>query len=315
MPPPEEEDPKKKAPSKAKGQVEEVKPVHGKAWLDLSRLKGPTEQDIYCTRAPVSTILKLPDGVEAQQTDYVYENAQTYIKVGVHLSEAINGPSDESYYAASEYRGKVQRTEPVIGSEEILTEFHRTITQITHEVSREYTRFFSGEGGAAVDETGSPRNKPGSAVYQTAAQLREMREQKKEKFLHDFNTSPKYLSLRDKFKKAVLRFVVEKYKKEVGSKPLTLVEKEKFKADLYVYMNEQTKAMINRVIDYERENLHQDIPLQRDVLRDERQAKINKAFIENAYDHNKRIAKEYDIIGDKENTERWLQYQLASGDY
>lgn len=80
-------------------------------------------------------------------------------------------------------------------------------------------------------------------------------------------------------------------------------------------MNEQTKAMINRVIDYERENLHQDIPLQRDVLRDERQAKINKAFIENAYDHNKRIAKEYDIIGDKENTERWLQYQLASGDY
>jgi len=45
-----------------------------------------------------------------------------------------------------------------------------------------------------------------------------MREQRKEKFLQEFNTSPKYLVLRDKLKKAVLRYIVEKYKREIGNK-------------------------------------------------------------------------------------------------
>jgi hypothetical protein len=45
-----------------------------------------------------------------------------------------------------------------------------------------------------------------------------MREQRKEKFLQDFNTNAKYLVLREKLKKAVLKFVVEKYKREIGNK-------------------------------------------------------------------------------------------------
>jgi len=48
-----------------------------------------------------------------------------------------------------------------------------------------------------------------------------MREQRKEKFLIEFNTGSKYLVLREKLKKSVLRFVVEKYRREVGSKNLT----------------------------------------------------------------------------------------------
>ena len=43
LPPPEEEDPKKaggKAPAK-KGAVEELKPVHGRVWIDLSYITHP----------------------------------------------------------------------------------------------------------------------------------------------------------------------------------------------------------------------------------------------------------------------------------
>ncbi len=76
-----------------------------------------------------------------------------------------------------------------------------------------------------------------------------MREQKKEKFIHDFNTGTKYLALKEQFKKAILRFAIEKFKKEMGAKQLSPLEKDKFKADLYVYLNEQMKAMLNQVVD------------------------------------------------------------------
>jgi hypothetical protein len=43
LPPPEEEDAKKGGAKAApkKGAVEEMKPTHGKAWLDLSIFKQP----------------------------------------------------------------------------------------------------------------------------------------------------------------------------------------------------------------------------------------------------------------------------------
>lgn len=76
-----------------------------------------------------------------------------------------------------------------------------------------------------------------------------MREQRKEKFLQEFNSSPKYLVLRDKLKKAVLRFVVEKYKREIGNKPLNKEEREKFKSNLYVYLNELMTQTVQRAIE------------------------------------------------------------------
>jgi hypothetical protein len=51
--------------------------------------------------------------------------------------------------------------------------------------------------------------------------MREVRETRKEKFLMEFNTSSKYLVLRDRLKKAVFRLVVEKFKKTVSPKGLT----------------------------------------------------------------------------------------------
>jgi hypothetical protein len=44
-----------------------------------------------------------------------------------------------------------------------------------------------------------------------------MREQRKDKFLTEFNSSPKYKFLRDKLKKSILRLAVEKHQKTVIS--------------------------------------------------------------------------------------------------
>jgi hypothetical protein len=55
--------------------------------------------------------------------------------------------------------------------------------------------------------------------------------------------------------------VVEKYKKTVGPKGLTADERDKFKAELYTYLNEQMKITLDKAIDYERDGLHSDIVL------------------------------------------------------
>lgn len=72
-----------------------------------------------------------------------------------------------------------------------------------------------------------------------------MREHKKEKFLLEFNTSGKYYVLREKLKKALFRIVVEKLRKEVTQTSFTPEEKDKFKAKVYAYLNEQIKSTLD----------------------------------------------------------------------
>lgn len=53
LPPPEEEDPKKagaKGAPKGKVSVEEIKPVHGKVWLDLTDLQSPGNKYTFYQR-------------------------------------------------------------------------------------------------------------------------------------------------------------------------------------------------------------------------------------------------------------------------
>ena len=70
----------------------------------------------------------------------------------------------------------------------------------------------------------------------------------------EFNTFPKYLVIREKLKKTILRIAVEKHKRTVGSKGMTPDERDKFKADLYCFLNEQMKQNIDQAI----ENLKND---------------------------------------------------------
>jgi hypothetical protein len=52
---------------------------------------------------------------------------------------------------------------------------------------------------------------------------------------------------------------VEKYKKSIGPKGLQGEARDRFKADLYTYLNEQLRLITDSLIDQEREDLHIDI--------------------------------------------------------
>ena len=66
---------------------------------------------------------------------------------------------------------------------------------------------------------------------------RREREDRKEKFLIDFNSTQCFAQLRQKLKKSIFRLAVEKYNKEVDYKGLQKQhQKEQFKAELYTFL-------------------------------------------------------------------------------
>ena len=70
--------------------------------------------------------------------------------------------------------------------------------------------------------------------------MRELREQRREKYLIEFNSSSAYPQYKQKLKKAIFRLALEKYSKEVDHHGLpTKLQKEKFKAELYTFIKEQ----------------------------------------------------------------------------
>ena len=95
--------------------------------------------------------------------------------------------------------------------------------------------------------------------------MKEMREQRRERFLIEFNSSNSYYHLRQKLKRAIFRLAVEKYNKKVDHKGLsTKVQKEQFKADLYTFLQEQMKVFLNQAFERastQTNKMHDDLTL------------------------------------------------------
>jgi hypothetical protein len=70
-------------------------------------------------------------------------------------------------------------------------------------------------------------------------QVESLAERRRERFLADFTQSNKFKELRNRLKMAIFRIAVEKYKKEVSAQsPLDLEERTKFKANLYILLQQ-----------------------------------------------------------------------------
>jgi len=139
------------------------------------------------------------------------------------------------------------------GTDEAINELKRMVHTAVLDINHEYMKLYSVLSDN--EDKSSPRGK-GQTTILSSHQMRDVREQKKEKFLVEFNTSGKYHALRDKLKKAVFRLAVEKYKKTVGPEGFKGADRAKFKAELYTYLNEQLKLTLNAAVEIERENLH-----------------------------------------------------------
>jgi len=223
-----DDDPKAKKPAKGKVQVEEAKPTHSKAWLDLTPLMfpGATETEQRCL---LETVVPEVEGGEepvAEVNGKLFEEAQSYIHLKFAIDTALNPSIDPSLAPSS---AKIAEDFQEVGgfpsTSDTIKELQRQTQIIIKEIGLEYTRTFSEEG----DHKDSPRGKQATTIL-SASQLRDVRDKKKEKFIIEFNKSVKYRQLRDRLRKAVMRLAVEKFKKTVGSNGVTSQQRDAFKA-------------------------------------------------------------------------------------
>ena len=118
-------------------------------------------------------------------------------------------------------------------------DYQNCVYAVVKEISIEYTRLFANEeenGGQDKSNTNSTL-KQGTQQNMYSNFQRELRETRKEKFLIEFNSSSRYMTLRQKLKKAIFRLAVEKYNKEIDHQGLeTKTQKEQFKAELYTFL-------------------------------------------------------------------------------
>lgn len=89
-------------------------------------------------------------------------------------------------------------------------------------------------------------------------------ESRRERFLTEFTQSYKYTEIRSKLQEAIFKLGVEKFKKQVGGgKVLDSAQKNKFKAELYIFLQKKLKECLKEAIsETQRESLPQDIVTQ-----------------------------------------------------
>ena len=98
---------------------------------------------------------------------------------------------------------------------------------------------------------------------------------------------------------------MEKIKKQCSAKALTADEKDKFKANLYIFLQSKMKDCLTEAVTLRhRAKLHHDIISQLEVIEGSRLDKIHEGVQETTAEQYTRLAQEFDTITDVENAEK-----------
>lgn len=343
-------DSKGKAPAKGKGAPvgEESKPVNGEAWLDLTPFMYPGCSETI-QRCFIKTIVEVKeetmedggeevskvqtsdkqatgDGGEDGQPEEVvkvFEERNSYVLIKVVLNEPLNPAIDPQVLprSADIAKNAVQNL-PLTFPHVIdaVQDYQNSIYAVVQEISIAYTSMFQGEeeNSSALGQTGMQGTVKAHG-NSLGGKNNEVREEKRERFLIEFNNSNSYYHLRQKLKRAIFRLAVEKYNKKVDHNGLqTKVMKEQFKADLYTFLSEQMKVFLNQAFERATNMPHPHPPMHSDLVlghkrkNDEIELKIEKNFKETEYENFKRLSHECDLIQDNERAEWYIQNLLIN---
>jgi len=153
--PPAEEDaaakggkpPAGKPGAKPGGATEEMKPVNGRAWIDLTQFSDPTQPtQLLRQRFAIQTVAKPPvEGAEPNPLDNIFEQQQTYIMVSVSLQEPVYPSADnQEDFEKREYENKIASGNKLPSTNQAIADFNAQLDFICKEISAEYTRVFNG---------------------------------------------------------------------------------------------------------------------------------------------------------------------------
>jgi hypothetical protein len=97
--------------------------------------------------------------------------------------------------------------------------------------------------------TGPSNSKHNATAFLSSQQAELLAESRRDKFLAEFTQSHKYVEIRSRLQEAILLLGVEKFKRQMGAgKPLDAVTKNKFKAELYIFLQKKLKQYLKEAI-------------------------------------------------------------------
>ena len=285
--PPAEEDispaGKKAAKGKAPAAGEMAQPTFGRAWIDFTSLRQPgghlVEGRFFLETAapPAPSAQATPEPAEATPTpgvpgevEKVLEEARTYVMVRLVLSEPINPPIANYPLAKPSDLVPHKDARPKYPTGLDASElFRRQIAIAVESINHEFIKSFSDELDAEKKARPSEEK------------LKQARENRRDRFLYDFNVSNKYHILKEKLKKTVVRIVKDKYAKtglqaKHSIKGVTATERDQFYSELYAYLVEQMHASVDGVVATKRNELHEELVIPHEQARIERDNLLSK---------------------------------------
>ncbi len=211
-----------------------------------------------------------------------------------------------------EYDRSLADQKKLPSSLEAIDDFNMQLDQIAKEISAEYTRMFNGDPDEKHDPKASSPTRSNkitaSSAYTSPGQLREQREQRKQQFLNDFNTTARCKMLKDKLKKSLLRLAVDKYHKTVSSsQTFSQAQRDSFKADLYCFLTEQMRVAMDLIFRHHAGDLNPDLAGAREVAAEQKRLRVERCWAdEGPRQKAERLFREFDTIRDVKNAERQM---------
>lgn len=165
----------------------------------------------------------------------------------------------------------------------------------------EYTTF-----AKEMNSTTEPKGK-----LLTAQQIKKARDERKDKFLYDFNVSGKYNILKEKMKKSIMKIVRDKFQKQGSLTGVTTDSKDQFYSELYMFLIEQMRQTLNDLIGAKKDELHEDLVVSIDQANQERDKVITTLTKETEGDKHLRLARENEIINNLIDSEKSYKNLLS----
>lgn len=336
---------KKPPPAKGKGPAaggEELKPAYSKAWVDLKPLLHPGAKTLTqrCLLQPVHPSEKVGTSTGMSQTQAVaqasndalsqegtavediYQPAQTYIYLTLSLNEPLYPECTQEAGDTSALTAKFKEPKKFPSTKDAIATYESAIMYIVSQVGQEYAKKVQEE----EQGTSTNKNQPQKTQTFTSMNPEVQAEQRRERFLTDFTQSYKYTEIRTRLQEAIFRLGVEKFKKQVGGgKQLDAAAKNKFKAELYIFLQKKLKECLHQAM--QEQDLPLDISSQYKNLEKEKNLSIQSSFTEEQEAKHSRLAEEFDVIQDVEcaereyvnnllddpnNKEKWYEFALFS---
>jgi hypothetical protein len=279
----------KAAPAKGKGPAtDDVKPIIGKAWLDLSALKkaGSTQctERVFLETCATCTKDENEKYVDAEEVTQVFEADRTY----VYLTLALDKPivSIESTQPEPQPSDVLPMKQLIVWpfSKNCNDDFRKQVAIAVKALTREYYMMFQSDLEAQ------------SKIPMSLKETNQAYEERKKEFLYELNTKGKYHILKEKMKKTIVRIVREHFQKSGTLKGLKRDSRDQFYSELYVYLVEQMRETVSEMIKNERDELHLKVAIPADQADRERDHLIQKQTGESSKARFERMAYEEEFL-------------------